>query len=121
MHRGITIIQSSTARRKWRRVVDPVHETFEKGLGDTYQAAGTVAAVCADDVNSTSPSDYQSHSFVEDSATAAITARKKCWFCGGSFHMCSKCPAKDAECKLCGKTGHWQEFASQRAKRRSLL
>ena len=33
-HRGITIIHSSAARRRWRRIVDPIHAALEKGLGD---------------------------------------------------------------------------------------
>ena len=34
LHRGITIIQISAARRRWRRIVDPVHAALVKGLGD---------------------------------------------------------------------------------------
>ena len=38
LHRGITIIHSSAARRRWRRIVDPIHAALEKGLGDSYNA-----------------------------------------------------------------------------------
>ena len=35
LHRGITIIHTSAARRRRRRIVDPVHAAFIKGLDDT--------------------------------------------------------------------------------------
>ena len=34
LHRGITVIHSSEARRRWHRIVDPVHAALVKGLGD---------------------------------------------------------------------------------------
>ena len=34
LHRGITIIHISAVRRRRRRIVDPVHAAFVKGLGD---------------------------------------------------------------------------------------
>ena len=34
-HRVIAIIHSGAARRRWRRIVDPVHAAFIKGLGDS--------------------------------------------------------------------------------------
>ena len=34
LHRGITIIHISAARRRRRRIVDPVHVAFVKGFGD---------------------------------------------------------------------------------------
>ena len=34
LQRGITIIHTSAARRRWCRVVDPVHAAFIKGVGD---------------------------------------------------------------------------------------
>ena len=36
LHRGITIIQSSAARHRRRRIVDPIHAALEKGLGDNH-------------------------------------------------------------------------------------
>ena len=36
LHRGITIIHISAARRRRRRIVDPVHAAFVKGLGDSH-------------------------------------------------------------------------------------
>ena len=32
---------------------------------------------------------------------------ESCWFCGHERHARSKCPAKDATCKKCGKRGHY--------------
>lgn len=40
-------------------------------------------------------------------AVAAIT-NSKCFFCGFQRHPRSKCPAREAICKLCGKKGHYQ-------------
>ena len=46
-HKGITTIQSSAARRRWRRIVDPVHAALEKGLGDiTPSQDHTLSLAC---------------------------------------------------------------------------
>ena len=34
IHRGITIIHSGAARRRRRRIINPIHAALEKGLGD---------------------------------------------------------------------------------------
>ena len=34
IHRGITVIHSGTARRRRRRIINPIHAALEKGLGD---------------------------------------------------------------------------------------
>ena len=42
--------------------------------------------------------------------TAAATGRsggQSCFFCGFARHPRSKCPARDAKCKSCGKMGHF--------------
>ena len=36
IHRGITIIHSGAARRRRRRIVNPIHVALEKGLGDSH-------------------------------------------------------------------------------------
>lgn len=41
-------------------------------------------------------------------ATLSVT-RSSCFFCGYDRHPRSKCPARDAECKSCGKRGHFQK------------
>ena len=40
-----------------------------------------------------------------DPVTASI--KQKCFFCGFDRHPRNKCPAKDAKCNNCSKTGHW--------------
>ena len=35
VHRGITKVHSGVARRRRRRVINPIHAAFIKGLGDT--------------------------------------------------------------------------------------
>jgi hypothetical protein len=37
------------------------------------------------------------------------TASSACYFCGRSRHPRSKCPAKDATCNKCSKTGHFSK------------
>ena len=43
----------------------------------------------------------------ENSSLAAVAA--KCYFCGFSKHPRSRCPAREAECRKCGKKGHFQK------------
>ena len=47
------------------------------------------------------------------SSTAAINS-KLCWFCGGSFHRRTRCPARNSECSLCGKVGHWAKVCQSK-------
>ena len=41
--------------------------------------------------------------------------RLKCFFCGGSEHPRTNCPAKQATCHHCGKVGHFAKFPVRRA------
>ena len=45
-----------------------------------------------------------------DTCGAVSGSSAKCFFCGYSRHPRSKCPAKDALCKGCGKQGHFQKM-----------
>ena len=38
-----------------------------------------------------------------------------CGFCGKDRHMCANCPAKDSECRTCGKKVHWQQVCRSRS------
>ena len=50
-------------------------------------------------------------------SSAAYTT--KCYFCGFSRHPRSKCPAREAICKSCGKTGHFQKVCLSSKQRSS--
>ncbi|VDQ17307.1 unnamed protein product, partial [Trichobilharzia regenti] len=45
--------------------------------------------------------------FVNETTIAAVES--KCFFCGNRRHPRSKCPARDAICKACGKQEHFQK------------
>ena len=38
--------------------------------------------------------------------------REPCFFCGRSRHPRSQCPARDSQCRNCGKKGHWKEVCN---------
>ncbi|XP_047527311.1 uncharacterized protein LOC125064368 [Vanessa atalanta] len=40
-------------------------------------------------------------------AVANYSRKKHCFFCGGNIHRRFKCPARNATCQLCTKTGHF--------------
>lgn len=42
-----------------------------------------------------------------NTTTAAIKWSKKCYFCGYDYHIRTNCPAREATCKKCFKTGHF--------------
>ena len=47
--------------------------------------------------------------------------RKFCFFCGGQYHNRDNCPARNAECFLCNKKGHFSRDAVPRKLQRRLL
>ncbi|KAL1454481.1 hypothetical protein WDU94_010725 [Cyamophila willieti] len=51
--------------------------------------------------------------FVE--TTAAAQSHKTCYFCGNSWHPRSSCPAKEAQCSTCSKTGHYSRVCQSKA------
>jgi hypothetical protein len=45
----------------------------------------------------------------QDADTSVVaTGNPSCYFCGNHRHPRSKCPAREAQCKRCGKVGHFQ-------------
>ena len=62
--------------------------------------------------SATKEADYPRSSESQEPTTnltaAAFTNNQKCYFCGYRKHPRSKCPARDASCKTCGKKGHFQ-------------
>ncbi|VDQ17702.1 unnamed protein product [Trichobilharzia regenti] len=53
------------------------------------------------------PHSSDSTPSVNETTIAAVES--KCFFCGNRRHPRSKCPARDAICKACGKQGHFQK------------
>ena len=41
VHRGITKVHSGAARRRRRRIINPIHAAFVKGLGDVQNAVNS--------------------------------------------------------------------------------
>ena len=70
LHRGITIIHISAARRRWCRIVDPVHAALEKGLGDRYEI-----------------------NFPHLPRRQIDRCPPRCFLCGEEGHVAANCPA----------------------------
>jgi len=49
----------------------------------------------------------------------ALAVKSKCWFCGYTRHPRSRCPASGAECKTCGKIGHYSTVCKSKATKSS--
>ncbi|KAI5753082.1 hypothetical protein M8J77_023272 [Diaphorina citri] len=47
-------------------------------------------------------------------ATVASTS-KTCYSCGNAWHPRSSCPAKDAQCTTCSKTGHYSRVCQSKS------
>ena len=79
---------------------------------------------CASSLNKvpheTGTSTATKNTFVggEDGSNLNSMQGSKCWFCGNSRHPRSRCPAKDAICNKCHKTGHYSRVC-QSSKNRS--
>ena len=56
---------------------------------------------------STDPKTHSNISEGNDQLIAATSNNQKCFFCGYQRHPRSKCPARDENCKNCGKKGHF--------------
>ena len=55
------------------------------------------------------PSSPDKKTDSEPAKISFATSTTKCFFCGFSRHPRSRCPAREAICKSCGKTGHFQK------------
>lgn len=71
---------------------------------------GTVASINMDNMKISEAPPLQDNikSFVTENV-AAIQSKPSdpCYFCKNPRHPRSKCPARNSECRKCGKKGHW--------------
>ncbi|VDP93510.1 unnamed protein product [Echinostoma caproni] len=63
---------------------------------------------CASSASTSSPAPPVSTVMVESEPVLSATSKETCYFCGYSKHPRTKCLARDATCKACGKTGHFK-------------
>jgi len=50
----------------------------------------------------------------DESAVAAVQ-KNKCFFCVGPYHLRRRCPARNAVCNECGKTGHFAKVCRSKS------
>ena len=64
--------------------------------------------------------NQQEYQIPPPTSTSAAMKRnfhsKTCFFCGGLVHNRDRCPAKDIQCFLCGKTGHFSRVCHSKKK-----
>lgn len=53
-------------------------------------------------------------------AVASLSNTEKCYFCGGNRHPRTSCPARNAECRSCGRKGHYQRVCKSKTSSRSV-
>ena len=46
----------------------------------------------------------------------AANTKRLCFFCGGTRHNCIQCPAREAICHNCEKTGHFAKVCQSKSK-----
>ncbi|XP_068229568.1 uncharacterized protein [Palaemon carinicauda] len=44
-----------------------------------------------------------------------LSMKRKCFFCGGPYHIHAHCPARDSICNKCGKKGHFAKACQSKS------
>jgi len=74
----------------------------------THQFTAAASGIKPRD-NSSCSEINEATSNTNDIPSIAVVGSAKCYFCGYGKHPRSRCPARDAICKTCGKKGHFQK------------
>lgn len=82
-------------------------EQYSRSVDQTVAATQSLKIPDVDEIADSNQSTSSSRSSF--STSAAVSARKSCWFCGGSLHKRDSCPARNSKCRNCGKLGHWSK------------
>jgi len=77
----------------------------------SYLTAPTPIHTAAADVTSENAASQ------EQLAAAASFRSGNCFFCGYGRHLRNSCPAKNADCRKCGKRGHFQQVCKSKQRR----
>jgi hypothetical protein len=59
--------------------------------------------------------------FTRSNSVISAAVTQKCYFCGYSRHPRSKCPAREAICRACGKTGHFERSCKSKNTKQHIL
>lgn len=111
-----------------QRIRERLLENSDKSLEETLKLALSLETAENSCQTIQAPTNHMVTSLnavVDDSqvphnAAAANTnrPRRRCFFCGGNLHQRSGCPARNAECKLCSRKGHYASVCRSSGKPR---
>ena len=87
-----------------------------KKSSEAYTANGNCVGLVASTSKTTEVSTELPGTERQTSAAAANNASKLCYFCGGSYHSRSNCPAKNSTCYKCDKKGHFAKVCKSKGK-----
>ena len=57
------------------------------------------------------------NSKANQAVAAAMSVKRRCYFCGGVYHNRTSCPARDATCNNCAKLGHFAKVCKSKPSR----
>ena len=106
------VYSSSTRQRLLERTSLNLRETFE--LARSLEQAENQAATYEnrDSVAAPLTAPERAGSVTPDDNIGAVRkytrTQELCYFCGLARHSRNKCPARDSQCRNCGKSGHWK-------------